>query len=453
MGIHRKVASVCIACSLLGFPLAGWAITLGEAYRAALENDPYFRSAYYASQAGNEEANIGRSQLLPEITFVARGSDNRGRLQTTNRLDTFNDSVNYTSSSAGVYLRQPLLSLERYAMFRQGSQQTEMSEKLFQSSRHELTIRIVSVYLDAALAQAGLNFAEAHLHAAEAQYKQAERMLSGGEATVTDVDAARTRLKLAEIQRMEFADRYSDAKQALEELTQLPADQIASFRRQPALKREIDLSLEQAVELAASQNLSVQEKNLAVGIAEQGVNRARSGHLPSLDLTASYTRSNQDNLVTLGQKHTIGSIGVEMQWPLLNGGETSASTRKAQAQLLQAQQEARIAIAKAKIEARTQYHAAKSSLTRIHVLDAAIEAGERNLKAVKMGSRLGVRTSVEVALAEKELAQSVYDHADAISSHIAAMLRLDTAMGTLEESRVSWAEQFTSGAPPSQVPK
>lgn len=454
MGIHRKVASICIAYSLLGFPLNGWTITLGEAYRAALENDPYFRSAYYASQAGSEEANIGRSKLLPEISFVARGANNHGKRTTTNQFGTFRDPVNYTSSSAGVYLRQPLFSLEKYAMYRQGSQQAEMSEKNLQTGRHELAIRIVSVYLDAALAKAGMDLAEAHLRAAETQFKQAEHMRAAGEAAVTDVDSARTQFKLAEIQRTEFADRYSDAKRALEELTGRPVEEVSSFRRKPGTKVEIDLSLEQAIELAVTQNPSVQEKNLAVEVAGQGVNRARSGYLPSIDLTANYSRTNQDSLATLGQKYAIGAVGVEMQWPLLNGGETSALTRKAQAQLQQAQEEARIAGAKAKVDAASQYHAAKSSLTKMQVLDEAIEAGERNLKAMRMGNRVGVRTSVEVAIAEKDLAQAVYDHGDAMRSHIVAVLKLYAAMGTLQDDKVEWAEQFTvPGDHPSRAPK
>lgn len=443
MVIHRKIALICATCLGLFSPFPVLAMTLGEAYRAALENDPYFRAAYYANQAGSEEANVGRSHLLPEVTFVARTADNRGDRETAGRFGLVKDRLNYTSSSTGVYLRQPLVNFEKYAAYRQGVLQAEMSDKVFLSSRQELATRIVSAYLEAMVLKVGLELAEAELRATEAQCKHAERMFAGGEATLTDVDAAKKRLKLAEIQHLELVGRLGDAKRALGELTQSEDVHISSFRRAPKLKEEVKLSLEQVIEFAVSNNPSVLEKDVATDVAEQNINRAKFGYLPTLDLTANYSKTNQDSVITLGQKLNTQAVGLEMQWSLLNGGQTSALTRKAQSQLLQAKQEAQIARTKIRIEARAQYHAVQATLLKIQALDDAIDAGERNLQAMLMGVRLGIRTTVDVANAKKDLAQNRYEHADAMRNHIIAVLKLSAAMGELKEDKVAWAEQFT----------
>lgn len=437
MGIHTKVAAT-IGGALLCLPLACWSLTLGEAYRAALENDPYFRAAYHARQAGSEDGNIGLSHLLPEVSFSARNVDNRGRQD----VRAVSRPLNYTSSSTGVYLRQPLLSLEKYAMFRQGESQAEMSEKRFLTDQQDAIVRIVSVYLDAVVAKAGMEFAVVQEKAAEAQYQQAKRMYTAGEAMLTDVDTAQTRLKLAEVQRVELADRYGDARLALAELTLSEVGELSSFNSPANTGVETNVSLDQAIAAAMMQNPFVQEKSLAVAVAEQNVNKAQAGYLPSLDLVASYSRNSQDSIVTIGQKFSNRSLGVEMQWPLSHGGQTSAMTRKAQAQLQQAQQEERIARVKAKIEAGTQHHTVKSALMKWQTLDEAKLAGVRNVEAMRQGVRLGVRTAVEVANAEKELAQTVYDHADAMRNYLLAALKLAAAMGELREDRVFWAEGY-----------
>lgn len=443
MGIHTKVASA-LGWSLLCVPLTCWSLTLGEAYRAALENDPYFRAAYHAHQAGSEDGNIGLSHLLPEIALSARGTDNRGRRD----IGAVSAPLNYTSSAAGVYLRQPLVSLEKYALFRQGGSQTDMSEKRYLADQQDAIVRIVSVYLDAVVARAGMEFAVVQAKATTAQHQQAKRLYAAGEAMLTDVDAAQTRMKLAEAQRVELTDRYGDARLALAELTLSEVGEISSFN--PAVHPDEDaISLEQAIAAAMAQNPSVLEKSLAVAVAEQNVNKALAGYLPSLDLVASYSRNNQDSIATLGQKFTNRSVGVEMQWPLSNGGQTSALTRKAQAQLQQVQQEERIARIKAKMEAGAQHHATRSALMKVRALGEARHAGERNVEAMRLGLRLGVRTSVEVANAEKELAQTVYDHADAVRNYLLAVLKLDAAMGELREDKVFWAERFmaSEGSP------
>ena len=443
MGIYTKIIPACLACLLLGFPLTDWAVGLGEAYRAALEKDPDFRSAYYAYQAGSENGGIGRSNLFPEVTLSAREARNKGSVESIGSGFP-PQTLDYNSSSTGVYLRQPLFSLEKYARYKQGSLQAEMAEKAFQSSRQDLAVRVVSAYLDAVVAKYGVSLVEAHVHLMEAQYEQARRMLVAGEDDITDVDSARTKLKLAEVQHMEFVDRYNDAKEELEDMTQLTVDPMPSFRKLSGFGESIKLSLEQAVGRAVSGSPDVQEKVLAIKAAEQSLNQARAGYLPTLDLTASYSRNNQDSINIYKQKYDTRTIGVEMQWSLLNGGQTLFSARKANAQWSQAQQDAQVAREKIKTEVGKQYHAAKAAELRVQALVEAIEADKRNVEAMRAGARLGVRTSVDVAGAEKELAQTIYDHADATRNYIVAVLKLSAAMGVLQEDKVAWAEQFTA---------
>jgi protease secretion system outer membrane protein len=442
MGVHRKIATQFFVFALvIVTPLAG-AASLGEAYRAALENDPYFQAAYYAYQAGSEDRNIGRSNLLPEVSLTARSATNRGSRTTSNLLGPVTSPIDYNSSSSGVYLRQPLFSLERYARFRQGGLQADIAEKTFEASRQELLIRISSVYLEAMVAKSAVDFAVVQLRAMSTQLEQAKRMLAHGEATIIDVDIATTQHQLAEIQETEARDRLDEAKHTLTALTKLDIRSLPVFLR--SIKTEISsITQEQIFELTAMQNPAILEKMLAVEAAEQNVTRALSGHLPSLDLTANYSKNNQDSLVTVGQRYTTRSVGIEMQWPILNGGQASALTRKASAELSQAKQELEIARIKAKVDANSQYHASKLASAKIQALSTAITAGERNIEAMRVGLRLGVRTIVEVTNAEQQLAQTLYDYNDAIRNHVIAELKLTAAMGTLHEEKLIWVESFT----------
>jgi len=79
---------------------------------------------------------------------------------------------------------------------------------------------------------------------------------------------------------------------------------------------------------------------------------------------------------------------------------------------------------------------------KLRALDEARLAGARNVEAMRQGTRLGVRSTVEVVNAEKELAQTVYDHADAVRNYLLAVLKLAAAMGELREDKVFWAERF-----------
>lgn len=436
MGLHRKItlASAIWFSASLSFDAS--AISLIEAYQAALQNDPYFQSSYHAYQAGKEEEDIAFSNLLPQVNLSVRKTRNDG----SREFGTTNSPLKYTSSSNGLYLRQPLLNLERLAMSRQGKLQADISEQQYRSGKHAVVIRIATTYLDAVVAKAGVKFAQVAVRASDALYQQSLQMQIAGESTDVESDMAKARLRLAEVQQMEYLDRYSEARYILAELTQLAIDDVATIAPGLEIPNKTAIPLDALISEAMSHNPAVQEGDLALDLATENKNKTDASYYPSLDIVASYSESSQDSPSTLGQTYLTRTVGVEMQWPLFNGGQTMAVSRKNHAQIQQAKSDVLISRTKIKIEIDTQYRTATSALEKAKALAEAKKASERSLTALQKGVVSGIRTQTEVLNAEKELAQIELEHAEALRNYFLATLKLDAAMGGLSEEKLEWIE-------------
>ena len=114
-GALRRVAlAAAIAAGLQAGNAS--AITLQQAYQAALQNDPAYRMNYYENEAGKEARILGRSLLLPNIS--ANYSANKNRADQTTHFTNGPDSLihpDYTSRSSSVQVRQPLINLDAVA--------------------------------------------------------------------------------------------------------------------------------------------------------------------------------------------------------------------------------------------------------------------------------------------------------------------------------------------------
>jgi protease secretion system outer membrane protein len=87
------------------------ALSLMEAYEAALANDSIYRAAMHDNEAGQQFKVLGRSNLLPNIS--ANYSYNRvnSDISSSSNGVSRDETRNYNSENGAVQLRQPIFNL------------------------------------------------------------------------------------------------------------------------------------------------------------------------------------------------------------------------------------------------------------------------------------------------------------------------------------------------------
>ncbi|HJU70321.1 MAG TPA: TolC family outer membrane protein [Paucimonas sp.] len=433
VSVKRLLASALGASLLLQ---AGSASALGllQAYEAALQNDPTYRSAIHENEAGQQYAALGRASLLPSVSLNYSASHNRADVTQPNiQGKQVTSHPQYQSNNGSLSLRQPLFNPDGVARYRQGVAQTNYSEATFSGRRQDLVLRLTGAYVDAQYAQDQLALAEAQRDAYAEQMRVNQRMFQKGEGTRTDMLETQAKLDVAEAQVIESRDNLSTARNTLaamvgQEVTYL--DPLASgFRVKPMQPTDFDawktLALEKNPELSA--------QRFAVEAAQQEVEKSRAAHAPRIDFIASYSQGKSETINTYNQDTTGRSIGLQMSLPLYSGGYASAASTQAVANRDKAQSDLDTKTGQVLVELRKQYSLVLSSMARIDALVKSVNSSEVLVEATRQSIKGGVRINLDLLNAQQQLYAARRDLAQARYNYLLSSLRLRNAAGTLGE--------------------
>lgn len=454
-----------IAACLAGATLPVHAMGLLDAFMAAREYDPEYRAAWQARQAGLQEQNIARSQLLPQANLTY--SHNRNWLHqevyspVTGQATSASNS-NYPSYVGRVEVRQPVLNLQAWAGYRQGQAQSELAEAEFDSRHQQLMLRLYEAYSRVLLTRDQLAIAEAQQIAYDEQMRSNERLYQAGEGTRTDMIETRSRYDVAVAQVIEARGEVGNALRALVAMVgpgrvQHPQQLHQLVPDFTPLQQPLD-NVDTWVRLGLSANAEVVARRLGVKAADANISRQRAGHYPTVDVVAAYTMDEADSVSTINQHNRSRLVGVQVRVPLYAGGGVSARTTQAVAQHERALAELDATANQVEVELRRQYDLLQSNATKIRALERAVESATLLVEATRRSVAGGVRVNLDVLNAEqqlytsrRDLAQARYDYLDAYMRlrYYAGVLSIDDleAVAQVFAAPGSARSQATSGAP------
>lgn len=408
------------------------ALGLLQAYDAALKNDPTFRAAFYTKEAGEENRNMGRANLLPQVSGSYSGSQNRTTLEVGSQVAP----RDYLSRSAIVQVRQPIFSLDAFARYKQGAAQANYAEAVFDSQSQEVIIRVTSAYVDVLLKEHGLALAKVEREALLEQRNANDLLFKKGEGTRTDTLETQSRLDLAEASLLEAQDALATAKDNLAAIIGSPVDTLDRLRED--FRGSVgDLKGFEAWKVEAlAQNPDIKAYKQAVEINKQEINKQRAGHLPRVDAVGSYGKTGSDSITTINQDQTIRSIGFQMNIPIFSGGSTSAATRQAVANSEKAKADLEAQTNKVLVDLRKNYNGMVSGAARIDALIKAVDSAKLLVTATEQSIKGGVRVNLDLLNAQRQLFTAQRDLAQARSQYMVSNLRLRAAAGTLSAEDV-----------------
>jgi protease secretion system outer membrane protein len=432
LGVALAVGALC---AMHAGPAS--AVSLRQAYEAALQNDPAYRMNFYENESGKENRILGRAGLLPNVSASYSASRNRADIESLDVLGrTSLTHPNYISRSAIVQLRQPIVNLEAIARYRQGVAQTKQSAEVFEANTGEVALRVLGAYSDALFAEDQVALSQVQRNMYAEQQKVNRRLFEKGEGTKTDMLETQARLDLAEAQLLEARDNLKAQRTTLEGVIGMDAgilDKLGpDFRFQPLSPS----TFEEWKALALANNHDLAAARLQVEVTRLEIGRQRSGHAPRLDFVATYSKGDAESLNTYTQDTVNRTIGIQLNVPIYAGGSVNATTRQAAANYERAKADLEVRTNKVLLELRKAHDLTVSSVARVGALVKATESGTELMKATEQSIKGGVRINLDLLNAQQQLFISQRDLASARYGYLIGLLRLRAASGTLDADKV-----------------
>lgn len=417
------------------------AMDLQEAYQAALLQDATTRAARAAVQAGDERINQAKAQLYPNVSISAgylRNNLDRTQPNFLGQEVTVNDR--YPSKNTTLTVRQPLYRKTIAVGIEQAHAQRDDAQAGLQKETQSLAVRVADVYTQILFARDQLSFIEAQKAATTTQLDAARKQFIGGSGTRTDIDEAQARLDMALAQELEARQQEGFAERQLALLINAPVDLAAV--RPLAVERLASWSptadtVEDWLSKAEARSPELRQLRARLESARLDVEKARAGHLPTLDAVAQWSRSDSENATSPATRYLNRSIGVQLNVPLYSGGYVNAVTRESLARQTQAEELLEAMRRDLALRINTEYRNVTEGRLRVYALEQAERSADQLAQSSRKSMQGGARTLVDVFNADQKKAQAQRDLARARYEMLVAYVRLQALAGADEEAGIT----------------
>lgn len=405
----RRVAQLVMCC-------ASWGVNaqdLLELYDLALQNNPQLKQAYANQLAVSETTNISLANFLPSISAVGQGMGN----QLSNQRATYQGSgfQQYIDNSLTVNLLQPVFHWEHWLQLSQAENQFVQAEAAYHAELQTVIVKVVEAYFNVLSAADNVAFYHIEQQAIARQVEQAKQRFALGFVEVTEVREAQAAFDQVIASATAAEALVENQKEALIEIIGEQTLALMPLRPLIPLVKPHPDSIEEWSKASEVSNFKIISAFNQVEVARKTVDLQRNGHLPKLDVVASYGEF--DTTSSFGLRGNTQNIGLKLSIPMYEGGAVNAKIRQANHRLVETQ-EILVAVKRAvNRQVKEAYRGMTTSISQVLALTTAVKSSELALEATQAGYEVGTRTLVDVLTeqrnvyrAKRDLSRARYDY-------------------------------------------
>ena len=418
------------------------AFDLATAAREALQHDAAFLAARKKAEADATRFGQGLGLLLPSASATASRSRTDFDVANNPNASIPAAGLGYSGRLTNTYviaLTQPILRLERLAVFNQERERSRAGEANFIQAKIDALLRVTQAYFDVLVAQDSLASVDAELKAIGEQLESAKRNFEVGTATITDQQEAQARFDLATAKQIAARNDLDVKRNALNLLVGQPLPQrLSGLRQDVQLQNPEPLDVAKWVDQAQAASPRVQAALSVAEIAKSEVTRVISAdNLPTIDLVAQKRRVDPLTLSTnVYPRADTDTLSLEMTIPLFNGGIAINKAKEAIAlrekSLFDLENERR----NAGQSAKTAFLGVLAGLSQVKAFEAAEKSSRLALESNLLGYEVGVRINIDVLNAQQQLYTTQRDLSKARYDTLINSLKLKASAGALAESDI-----------------
>ena len=409
--------------------------TLSGAVDSAFANNPAILAQRKGRAVADETLEQARAQMRPQINLSATASGENvknGQFFTTPDGQTFPVQGGLARDSVGVEARQSIYSGGALTgQKRQAEAGVTVASQQLRSEEQNLVLDVVTAFVDVRRAEEEFRIRSENVDALKQQVRAASDRFNVGEVTRTDIAQAQSRAAGSESALAASRARLAAARAGFERLVGRPGIQLDAPPPPPA----IPATLDEAIAAAMRDNPDLGARRASEGRAEGGLDIAKGGLRPKLDIVGS--AGLQDTYADNNLQDTNAAIRAELKIPLFSGGLASSRKRSAQLQVDQARLETRAAERQVTQLTTNSWHQVLAAREAITASTSRVAAAKVALEGAQQELAVGTRITLDVLDQETELLEAQLGLVDSQRQAYVAVHELLAAMGRLSPETVA----------------
>lgn len=458
--VMKKKLSVVLlglAGCLLSAPVL--ATDLVDAYNDALKSDPTYLAAKSTYQAALQDTPISRAVLLPQLSL---GGSNNGSLFLSKAKDSGAAQTNNTTTSKGygvaLSLTQSIFDFTAIEEFRAAQDTVKAAAATYYAALQTLMVTTATDYFAVLEAQENLRYADSNVAANQSSLTQAQQQYRVGTNTLTDVYTAQAAYSTAVAGQVEAANSVADAIETLRAVTGKEYKTFSALNKDFPLVSPDPKRVNDWVKVAVENNPTLKAAHYTAISAMKTVSAQWGGHLPTVNLNASYGTDYQyqtsDNITDAGSSRTnTGTVGLDVSLPLFEGGLVTAQTKQAEFNYETAIHNLELEHRTVETNTRIDYLNVLSAISAVQADDTSVKSNVSALGGLEAGYRVGTQTMIDVLNQQSLLFQSEQAYATDRYNYVTNLINLKNDTGVLGLSDLEAINDWLGDASVTKEPE
>ena len=414
-----------------GSPAGPLRLTLQDAVKIALRQNPEVQIANLNVAVTQENQTIARSALLPQANLGTLEDVRRENIETAIgvRIPGFSEHTGpFWVFQAGTSGTAPLFDLTAWRRWRESKENSAGALAQERTVREQDVLLVVSQYLGGLRAAADVTASQSRVDLAQALFNQATDVQKNGVGTRIDTVRANVQLQNEQQRLIEARTALQTSLYGLARLLNIDPQQQIELTEASQFYETPAYSATATLEQAYASRPEMKAIASQIRAEELEKKAAQAVRLPRIALNASWTEQGVSPSAVI----PVYDFGAALDVPLFTGGRIRAQIATADIELKrleQQQTQLRDQIAQEVRTASAQLAAAKSE---VDVANSGVSLAQEEVMQARDRFQAGVANNIEVITAQDELARANDNQIVALYRYNQARADLAHATGQME---------------------
>lgn len=409
-------------------------LTVDEAVRMVLKENPAIRQAAHAIQASEAGVQVSRSSLYPNaevslnytllgpvaaLSFPGFG---------TFKLFPANNFDEHVGASATLYdfgRRQKNIELAKT--------QVASSNDRLDLVRQDLAYRTIQTFYSILFLEKAIRVQNDEIKTLDQHLLITKKKVEAGTATDFDVLTTQVRVAAAQDQRIGLENSLANTKIALRHLLGLPAGSPVNLSGQFE-EAPVSLNVDSLTDIALNDRVEMKAANDRIMSARAAYNVASAIYNPTLNVAAEYGFKNgyEPNINAWRGNYAVAAqlqVPISSVVPFFGGYRKENMEEESSANVMQAESYKKEVAQQISADVQKGVSDLRSSMDKLRTTEVAVQQAETALGQARIRYEAGTVTNLDLLDAETALAQARLERLQALYNFVMGKYELDQAIG------------------------
>ncbi|WP_193771429.1 TolC family outer membrane protein [Candidatus Magnetaquicoccus inordinatus] len=432
--VSRTLLAMVAGMSLAIHSAPAESMTMREAVELAVKTYPEVQAAEEYGKSLDQKVRQAYAGYLPRLDFTAgygrERSDNTTTRASANRSGHW---LELDRGETGVLLKQNLFDgFDTKSKVAQAKAQLKGAQARVALTSDNVALQAVQAYVELVMKHIQLELIKDNVLLHQRILSKVQRKYEGGAGPQADVHQAKSRTYLASANHASNQAAYKNAQAKFTEIIGLAPLTETEMVRPQVPEDMLPKSVEEALEIALRDNPELGAARLAVLASESGVNVAKAGLMPKIDLELSGT--NNANVSGVEGHSQSAAAMLRMNYNAFAGGADMARISEQRNLLEQAKQLQEKTQRALEENTRESWNKLTMAQTRIGFMRQHYEVSKQVTASYHDQFKMGKRTLLDVLNSENELFAAKNGLLVEELTYIKSAYELFARMGSLQQA-------------------